>query len=90
MWEQPSIFPKSQKSQQSQSTPGLNSQQSLTQQPSQAQSPRQQPASETWIRFQITPDVELSVRGIQTDQQMARMKSVANNLRDILIGGQNE
>ncbi len=54
------------------------------------QSPRQLPASETWHRFQITPDVELSVRGIQSDEQMARLKSIANSLRELLIGGQNE
>jgi len=51
---------------------------------------RQMPASETWHRFQITPDVELSVRGLQTDQQMARMKNVAKRLREYLIGGPNE
>ncbi len=56
----------------------------------QYQSPRQLPVSETWHRFQITPDVELSVRGIQTEQQMARLKSIANSLRDFFIGGQNE
>jgi DNA-binding transcriptional MerR regulator len=54
------------------------------------QSERQLPASEPWHRFQITPDVELSVRGIQSEKQMARMKSIANSLREFLIGGQNE
>ncbi len=54
------------------------------------QSERQLPASETWHRFQITPDVELSVRGIQSEKQMARMKNIANRLREFLIGGQNE
>ena len=53
-------------------------------------SSRQLPASETWHRFQITPDVELSVRGIQTEVQMERMKNIANRLREFLIGGQNE
>ncbi len=62
----------------------------LSNEQGQYQSPRQLPASETWHRFQITPDVELSVRGIQTEQQMARLKSIANSLRDLLIGGQNE
>lgn len=55
-----------------------------------SQSERQLPAAETWHRFQITPDVELSVRGIQSEKQMARMKSIANSLREFLIGGQNE
>lgn len=54
------------------------------------QSTRQQPTGESWIRFQITPDVELSVRGIQTDAQLSRMQQIANRLRDILIGGENE
>jgi DNA-binding transcriptional MerR regulator len=48
------------------------------------------PSGETWYRFQITPDVELSVRGIQTEQQMARMQSIATQLRGFLIGGKNE
>lgn len=62
----------------------------LRNQRSNNQSQRQQPVSELWHRFQITPDVELSVRGIQTEQQMARIKSITNYLREILIGGQNE
>jgi DNA-binding transcriptional MerR regulator len=54
------------------------------------QSQRQLPAAEILHRFQITPDVELSVRGIQTEQQLTRMKNIANELREILIGGINE
>ena len=53
-------------------------------------SSRQMPSSEILHRFQITPDVELTVRGQLSDQQMTRMKNVANRLRDYLIGGQNE
>lgn len=64
--------------------------QSVSKQQAAQPSERQLPASETWHRFQITPDVELSVRGIQSEKQMARMKIVANSLREFLIGGQNE
>ena len=64
--------------------------QSVSKQQVAYQSERQLPASETWHRFQITPDVELSVRGIQSEKQMARMKVIANSLREFLIGGQNE
>ncbi len=64
--------------------------QSVSKQEIAYQSERQLPAGETWHRFQITPDVELSVRGIQSEKQMARMKSIANSLREFLIGGQNE
>ncbi len=53
-------------------------------------SERQLPPIDTWHRFLITPDVELSVRGLQTEQQMTRMKNIASRLRDYLIGGQNE
>lgn len=66
------------------------SQQSITRQQVSSQSNRQSASAETWHRFQITPDVELSVRGIQSDKQMARMQTIANKLRDFLIGGQNE
>lgn len=68
----------------------LEIEQSVNKQQVAYQSERQLPASETWHRFQITPDVELSVRGIQSEKQMARMKSIANSLREFLIGGQNE
>ena len=63
---------------------------SVSKQQSMSPSERQLPAAETWHRFQITPDVELSVRGIQSEKQMARMKFIANSLREFLIGGQNE
>lgn len=48
---------------------------------------RKQSKSETWHRISITPDVELSVRGIDDEEQLARMKRVCDYLREILLGG---
>lgn len=51
------------------------------------QSVRKQAKKEIWYRIQITPDIELSVRGIRDDKQLARLERVADYLREILTGG---
>lgn len=47
---------------------------------------RRQAKKETWHRIQVTPDIELSVRGINDDSQLARLERVADYLREILSG----
>jgi DNA-binding transcriptional MerR regulator len=47
---------------------------------------RRQAKRETWYRIQVTPDIELSVRGINDDEQLARLERVADYLREILTG----
>ncbi|MDZ4836964.1 MAG: MerR family transcriptional regulator [Candidatus Melainabacteria bacterium] len=47
---------------------------------------RRQARREAWFRIPITPDIELSVRGINDDQQLARLERVADYLREILTG----
>lgn len=48
---------------------------------------RRQAKGETWYRIAITPDVELSVRGIQDPDQLARLEQVADYLREIFLRG---
>lgn len=48
---------------------------------------RKQAKSESWHRITITPDLELSVRGINTADQLARLERIADCLREILMGG---
>jgi DNA-binding transcriptional MerR regulator len=48
---------------------------------------RKQSKKEVWHRIQITPDIELSVRGIQDEQHLARLERVADYLRELLTGG---
>lgn len=48
---------------------------------------RKQAKKEVWHRIQVTPDIELSVRGIQNEQHLARLERVADYLRELLTGG---
>lgn len=48
---------------------------------------RKQAKSESWHRIAITPDVELSVRGINDLEQLARLERIADCLRELLMGG---
>lgn len=48
---------------------------------------RRQAKSEQWYRIAITPDIELSVRGINDSEQLARLERVADHIREILLGG---
>ncbi len=47
---------------------------------------RRQAKGDVWYRIAITPDIELSVRGIDDDEQLARLERVADYLREILLG----
>lgn len=48
---------------------------------------RRQAKKEVWHRIPVTPDIELSVRGIHNEQQLARLEHVADYLRELLTGG---
>jgi len=50
---------------------------------------RRQAKREIWYRIQVTPDIELSVRGIN-DEQLTRLERVADYLRELLTGGSYE
>jgi DNA-binding transcriptional MerR regulator len=50
---------------------------------------RRQSKKETWHRIPITPDIELTVRGMN-EEQLARLERVADYLRDLLTGGSYE
>lgn len=43
-----------------------------------------------WHRFVVTPDIEISVRGLQDGGQIEQWDRVADCLREILLGGKNE
>ena len=47
---------------------------------------RRQASAETWHRIQVTPDVEISVRGL-AEKDLSRMERIADHLREILLGG---
>lgn len=51
---------------------------------------RRQSKREVWHRIQVTPDIELSVRGIQDEQHLAQLERVADYLRELLTGGSYE
>ena len=42
---------------------------------------------QNWHRFSITPDIELSVRGLQDGGQIEQWDQIADCLREILLGG---
>lgn len=44
---------------------------------------------QTWQRFSITPDVEISVRGLQDRGQIEQWEKIADCLRQILLGRNN-
>lgn len=48
---------------------------------------RKQAKSESWHRIAITPDIELSVRGINSSEQLTRLERIADCMREILMGG---
>ena len=45
---------------------------------------------EPWFRIEVTPDVEIQVRGRQAADQLARWERIADHLRHILLGGIEE
>ncbi len=44
-------------------------------------------AGESWFRLQVTPDVELGIRGVYDAEALARFERLADYLRQILLGG---
>ncbi len=44
---------------------------------------------QTWHRFAVTPDVEITVRGLQDRGQVEQWDKIADCLRQILLGGNN-
>ena len=48
---------------------------------------RKQSKEESWLKISITPDIELSVRGIHSEEEIARIKRICDYLREILLGG---
>lgn len=46
-----------------------------------------QSKAQRWHRFSVTPDIELSVRGLQDGGQIEQWDRVAESLREILLGG---
>lgn len=48
---------------------------------------RRQAKAESWHRISVTPDIELSVRGVEDSEELARIERIADYLREILLGG---
>lgn len=46
-----------------------------------------QSKGQRWHRFTVTPDIEISVRGLQDGGQVEQWDSIADCLREILLGG---
>jgi len=50
--------------------------------------PRRQAKSDSWHRIPVTPDIELTVRGNLSDDDLNKLERIADCLREILMGGQ--
>lgn len=48
---------------------------------------RKQAKSQNWHRISITPDIEISVRGIEDEEQIKSLERISDHLREILMGG---
>ena len=48
---------------------------------------RNQTKSQRWHRISITPDVEISVRGIEDEEHVKSVERIGDYLREILMGG---
>jgi DNA-binding transcriptional MerR regulator len=48
--------------------------------------PQRRSRGEVWVTVPVTPDVEIRVRGPQTDEQLSRWERIADHLRELLIG----
>ncbi len=46
-----------------------------------------QSKGQNWHRFAVTPDIEISVRGLQDGGQIEQWNQIADCLREILLGG---
>lgn len=49
--------------------------------------PASQGKGQIWHRFAVTPDIEISVRGLQDGGQVEQWDQIADCLREILLGG---
>ena len=48
---------------------------------------RRQAKGESWFRISVTPDIELSVRGVESPEELAQLERMADYMREILLGG---
>lgn len=49
--------------------------------------PQRRSRGEVWVSVPVTPDVEIRVRGTQTEEQLSRWERIADHLRQLLMGG---
>lgn len=49
--------------------------------------PKRKSRGEPWFRIPITPDLELSVRGMRSPEELAKLERLADLIREILLGG---
>jgi DNA-binding transcriptional MerR regulator len=49
--------------------------------------PRRQAKGETWHHIPVTPDIEFSVRGNMTEDELETLERIADCIREILMGG---
>ncbi|MBI1270076.1 MerR family transcriptional regulator [bacterium] len=53
---------------------------------SKGRSVRSKASAETWHRISVTPDVEISVRGLEDETDIARLTRIADHLREFILG----
>ncbi len=53
---------------------------------SKGRSVRNRASAETWHRISVTPDVEISVRGLEDETDIARLTRIADHLREFILG----
>lgn len=53
---------------------------------SKGRSVRNKASAETWHRISVTPDVEISVRGLEDETDIARLTRIADHLREFILG----
>ncbi|HMP52680.1 MAG TPA: helix-turn-helix domain-containing protein [Candidatus Melainabacteria bacterium] len=53
---------------------------------SKGRSVRNKASAETWHRISVTPDVEISVRGLEDGTDIARLTRIADHLREFILG----
>jgi len=45
---------------------------------------------ESWVRIPVTPDMEISVRGVRSKEELARLEAIADRFREILMEESDE
>lgn len=53
---------------------------------SKGRSVKNKASAETWHRISVTPDVEISVRGLEDETDIARLTRIADHLREFILG----